>query len=154
MESGSARIGEIFNFGMLHLEWPTALFIFVVFILTMIVLNTFLFKPIIRTLESRQSELDKNKSESQGLTETIEKSEEDYQSKLSDLRETIQKTRQEALDEAIGSARQKVDQAKESVNQKLEAASKELDTERKSAMEQAKSLTGELSQLIKAKVLA
>ena len=154
MEHGSARIGEIFDFGMLHLEWPTALFIFVIFLLTMIVMNTFLFKPILRTLEARQSELDKNKSKANELADTIEKSEEDYQAKLSDLRDTIQKTRQEALDEAISSAKQKLDQAKASVAKKIEDAEKELEAEHKSALEQAATLTGELSQLIKTKVLA
>ncbi|MCG8338724.1 MAG: ATP synthase F0 subunit B [Proteobacteria bacterium] len=151
---GGARKGEIFNFGMLHLEWPTALFIFVIFLLTMTVLNTMLFKPILRTLEARQSELDKNTNESKSLAQTIETSEQDYQAKLADLRETIQKSRQEAIDEAISSTKDKVDQAKASAAKKLEDAEKELESERKSALEQAASLTAELSQLIKSKVIA
>ncbi len=154
MEHGSERIGEIFNFGMLHLEWPTALFVFVIFVLTITVLNTMLFKPILRTLEARQSELDKNKNDSKSLAQTIETSEQDYQAKLADLRETIQKTRQEAIEEAISSTREKVDQAKANTTKKLEDAEKELESERKSAMEQAATLTTELSQLIKSKVIA
>jgi F-type H+-transporting ATPase subunit b len=153
MEHGSARIGEIFNFGMLHLEWPTALFILVVFLLTMIVLNTLLFKPILRTLEARQSVFNKSKNEAKSLAQTIDKSEKDYQAKLAEMRESVQKSRQEAVDEALRYANQKVDQAKASVVKQLEIAEKELETERKEALAQAASLTGELSQMIKSKVL-
>ncbi len=154
MEHGSARIGEVFNFGMLHLEWPTALFVFVLFVLTMIVLNSLLFKPILRTLESRQAQIDKDKAESGRLADTLEKSEKDYQEKLASLRETIQKSHQEAMDEALNKANQLVDSAKESVASKITDASKELEVERSNALKDASSLTQELSQLIKSKVLA
>jgi F-type H+-transporting ATPase subunit b len=138
---------------MLHLEWPTALFILVVFLLTMIVLNTLLFKPILRTLEARQSVFNKSKNEAKSLAQTIDKSEKDYQAKLAEMRESVQKSRQEAVDEALRYANQKVDQAKASVVKQLEIAEKELETERKAALAQAASLTGELSQMIKSKVL-
>ncbi len=154
MEHGSERIGEIFDFGMLHLEWPTALFVFVMFLLTMIVLNTLLFKPILKTLEARQSALDQDRDKARNLEQTIENSEQDYHSKLAAMRESIQNSRHAAMEEALDNSRQKVTQAKTSVTQKLEMATKELEAEKKSALEQAASLTGELSQLIKSKVLA
>lgn len=139
---------------MLHLEWPTALFVFCCFILTMIVLNSMLFKPILRTLESRQSKLDKNKEESKDLTHTIEKSEQDYQGKLSEMKETIQQSRQEALDEAMKKANQLINNAKSAISSKLEDSEKALEQERSNALKDAAALTGELSQLIKSKVLA
>jgi F-type H+-transporting ATPase subunit b len=154
MEHGSDTIGEVFNFGMLHLEWPTALFVFVLFILTMIVLNSLLFKPIIRTLESRQSQIDKDKEESGKLAKNLETSERDYQGKLSDVRETIQKSHQQAIDEAHRKTNQMVESAKEAVSAKIADATKELDSERANALKEASSLTKELSQLIKSKVLA
>ncbi len=154
MEHGSAKIGEVFNFGMLHLEWTTALFVFCCFILTMIVLNTMLFKPILRTLETRQSKLDKNKEESKNLAQTVEKSEQDYQGKLSEMKEAIQQSRQEALDEAMKKANQLVDDAKSAVSIKLEDSEKSLKQERSTALKDAASLTSELAQLIKSKVLA
>ena len=154
MEHGSAKIGEVFNFGMLHLEWPTALFVFILFILTMIVLNSLLFKPILKTLEGRQSKLDQNKKETENVSETLEFSEQDYQAKLADMRETIQKSHQEAINEALSKANQMVEKAKESVASKLSEASKELEAERSSALKDASSLTKELSQIIKSKVLA
>ncbi len=151
---GSAKIGEVFNFGMLHLEWPTALFVFVVFIITTIVLNTLLFKPILRTLESRRSEIDMNIDQSQNMSQAIEKSEQDYQSKLAGVRDKIQQSRQQAIDEAMGKANELLDNSKESIAKKLEDAEKELSKERAESMKDAASLTEELSQLIKTKVLA
>lgn len=154
MEQGSARIGEVFNFGLLHLEWPTALFVFVVFVLTVIVLNTFLFKPILRTLEARQSEIDSNKKNTTDLAQTIENSQKDYEAKLAEMRETVQQSRQEAVEEALANAKKMVESTKESVAKKLEEAEKELEGERNNALKEAASLTTDLAQLIKSKVLA
>ncbi|MBU3917238.1 ATP synthase F0 subunit B [bacterium] len=151
---GSAKIGEVFNFGMLHLEWPTALFLFVVFITTTIVLNTLLFKPILRTLESRRSEIDKNIDQSLNLSQAIENSEQDYQAKLAAVRDRIQQSRQQAIDEALSKANELIGNRKESIAKKLETAEKELAKELTESMKDAASLIEELSQLIKTKVLA
>jgi len=154
MEHGSARIGQIFDFGMLHLEWPTALFILAVFLITMICLNLLLFKPIIRTLEARQSEVDKNIDEKESLSARIKQTEQDYQANLADVRETIQQIRQDALDEALNRSKQLIDQARKSISGKLDEAQKELNREREAALKEAATLTEGLSQLIKNKVLA
>ncbi|MBU2645679.1 ATP synthase F0 subunit B [bacterium] len=154
MEHGSARIGEIFDFGMLHLEWPTALFILIVFVLTMILLNSLLFKPILRTLEARQSAIDKNISETEGLSASIEKSDQDYERRLADVREKIQQVRQSALNEALENSKQVIGKTKDTIATKLEEAHKELEKEREDALKEAASLTESLAQLIKSKVLA
>ncbi len=154
MAHGSARIGEIFNFGMLHLEWPTALFILVVFVVTMILLNSLLFKPILRTLEARQSQIDDHLSQTEGLSASIEKSESDYEAKMADVREKIQQTRQSALNEALENSKQIIGDTKDAIAANFEEAEKELEKERENALKEASSLTEGLAQLIKAKVLA
>lgn len=154
MAHGSARIGEVFNFGMLHFEWPTALFILVVFVVTMIVLNTLLFKPILRTLEARQSQIDNNLKQTDELAASIEKSECDYETQLADVREKIQQTRQSALDEAMEKSKQIIGETKESIADKLAEAGTELNKERENALKEAASLTEGLAQLIKTKLLA
>lgn len=154
MAHGSAKIGEIFNFGMLHLEWPTALFILVVFLLTMILLNFLLFKPILRTLEARQSQVDDHLNQTENLSASIEKSESDYAAKMADVREKIQQTRQSALDEALENSKQIIGDTRDTITAKLEEAEKELEKERESALKEASSLTEGLAQLIKSKVLA
>ena len=154
MEHGSARIGEVFNFGMLHLEWPTALFILIVFVVTMILLNSLLFKPVLRTLEARQSGIDKNTEETKNLAAASEKSESDYESKLVDVKEKIQQARQSSFDEALENSKRIIEEAREAIANKLTDAEKELVIERDNAMKEAATLTEGLAKLIKSKVLA
>ncbi|MBT3227326.1 MAG: ATP synthase F0 subunit B [Deltaproteobacteria bacterium] len=154
MEHGSARIGEIFDFGMLHLEWTTALFILVVFVVTIIFLNSLLFKPVLRTLELRQSGIDKSTQETEALTSSCAKAESNYESKLIDVREKIQLARQSSLDEALENSRRIIGETKDTIAAKLEEAEKELIQERENALREAASLTEGLAQLIKSKVLA
>ena len=76
-----AAIGEVFNFGVLHLEWPTALFIFVVFILTMLILNTLLFKPVLRSVEGRQGILDQRTGRLEEISQTLTDFQEELKAK-------------------------------------------------------------------------
>ncbi|NQU65959.1 MAG: ATP synthase F0 subunit B [SAR324 cluster bacterium] len=154
MEHGSVRIGEVFNFGMLHLEWTTALFILIVFVITMILLNSWLFKPIIRTLEIRQSGIDENISVTENLSTSAERLENDYEAKLVEVRAKIQKSRQSSLNEALDMSQRILGDTKDAIAIRLEEAEKELIKERERAMKEADSLTEGLAQLIKTKVFA
>ncbi|MBT4287978.1 ATP synthase F0 subunit B [Candidatus Falkowbacteria bacterium] len=156
MEHGSVvtRPGQVFDFGLLHLEWTTALFILVVFVITMFLLNTLLFKPIIRTLEARQAGIDKNNDKVKGVNETVESSEKNYQEKLADVNTKIQASRLEALKIAKEEANKILEQVKASTSEKLDAAGKELADDQKKAMENVAGLSDELAQIINAKVLA
>jgi len=156
MEHGTVvtRPGQVFDFGLLHLEWTTALFILVVFVITMFLLNTLLFKPIIRTLEARQAGIDKNKDKVKGVNETVESSEKNYQEKLAEVNAKIQAARLEALKIAKEAANKILEQVKASTSEKLDAAGKELADDQKKAMENVAGLSDELAQIINAKVLA
>ena len=156
MEHGSVvtRPGQVFDFGLLHLEWTTALFILVVFVITMFLLNTLLFKPIIRTLEARQAGIDKNNDKVKGVNETVESSEKNYQEKLADVNTKIQASRLEALKIAKEEANKILEQVKASTSEKLDGAGKELADDQKKAMENVAGLSDELAQIINAKVLA
>jgi len=154
MEHGSARIGQIFDFGMLHLEWPTALFVLIVFFVTMFFLNYLLFKPILRTLEARQANIDKSLKGKEDLTAKIAQSEQDYQSKLSVMRNTIVQVRQRSLDEAVEESQKIINQSRDTVTAQLEKADQELANQRQAALQDAAALTEGLANLIKAKVLA
>ena len=156
MEHGSVvtRPGQVFDFGLLHLEWTTALFILVVFVITMFLLNTLLFKPIIRTLEARQAGIDKNNDKVKGVNETVESSEKNYQEKLADVNTKIQASRLEALKIAKEEANKILEQVKASTSEKLDAAGKELADDQKKAMDKVAGLSDVLAQIINAKVLA
>jgi F-type H+-transporting ATPase subunit b len=154
MEQVHPPAGEIFNFGMLHLEWPSALFVLVVFIITMFLLNNLLFKPILRTLDARKAKFDANNDKAKSLDSTIESSEKDYKEKRSDVNEKIRLARQKALVSAKEEASKILEQVKASTSEKLDAAEKEIAQDQKKAMDQVTELSKDLAQLINAKVLA
>ena len=120
----------------------------------MFLLNTLLFKPIIRTLEARQAGIDKNNDKVKGVNETVESSEKNYQEKLADVNTKIQASRLEALKIAKEEANKILEQVKASTSEKLDAAGKELADDQKKAMENVAGLSDELAQIINAKVLA
>ena len=153
MENGTARIGEVFNYGILHLEWTTALFIVVVFFITMIILHNLLFRPILRTLEAREAETGKNDNRTEKSFKELELLQSDYESKLVVIREQIQQERQSALNEALEKANQIVETARTAITKEIEEAEGALAEERNSAMKEAESLVEGLAQLIKTKVL-
>jgi len=154
MENGTTRIGEIFNYGILHLEWPTALFIVIVFFLTMIILHNLLFRPILRTLEARESEIDKNNEQTEKSASDLDRLQQEYQTKLVAIREQIQQERQDALDEALQKAKEIVDKSRAAITNEIEDAEKALAEERNSAITEAETLVEGLAQTIKTKVLA
>lgn len=63
---------SLFNFGLLHLEWTNALFVFVVFSICSISLHFLLFRPIIRTLNNREKSQTGEQSTITELQEKIE----------------------------------------------------------------------------------
>ena len=151
---GHEKFGQVFDFGVLHMEWPTALFIFVVFVITMFFLNTWLFQPIIQSLEARDKEVDSGHQEAKDLAGKINAAEQDYQSKLNALLGRIEVSRKEALAEAMAEAEKILSEAKEKASQTLSEARKEISGEREKSLQDAKALTAELAQLINTKAIA
>ncbi len=152
MEHG--RVGEIFNYGVLHLEWPTALFIFVAFMVTMFLLNHLLFAPILRTLDAREAEVNKNNEKVKSLEQKIEMSEKGYQDKIRNLQILIQDSRQKALNEAMEEAKVIISKARDKAEQTLADAEKELLTTKNDALKEAAQLTGKLAELINTKAIS
>ena len=154
MAQGTPPTGEVFNFGLLHLEWTTALFVLVVFVITTYLLNILLFKPILRTLDARQSKLDRNSEKVADLQTAVEATEKEYGDKLSDISENIRLARHEALQSAKAEANRILEQAKEATSEKLEVAGKEIAKDREQAVNQVATLAKSLARLIETKALA
>ncbi len=155
MAHGTEEVmGEVFNYGLLHLEWPNALFIVVVFFTTMFFLNMWLFKPILRTIEARQAKVNKDNDGVKSLAATIDASEKDYEAQLAEVNEKIRVARQAALAEAKEEAGKILEQVKAESMKTLDTANKEIAGERQSALDQVAGLSEDLAQLINAKVLA
>lgn len=154
MEHGTAPAGEVFNFGLLHLEWTTALFVFAVFVTTAYLLNRLLFKPILRTLEARREKLDRNENEVERLRSAVESSEKEIEKRLSDIAGNMRTARAEALTSAKKDAARIVEQVKASASERLEAGEREIAESRRQAMDRVAGLAENLAQLIRTKLLA
>ena len=151
---GHERIGEVFNFGVLHLEWPTALFIFVVFIITMILLNFLLFRPIIRTIENRENIGDKNQDTILNLNAAINAAKETYHSKLNKTQQEIQASYKEAVAQATKEAGKIITQANAEAEHKLNLAANGLQKEKEDAINAAKELIPTLANAIQDKTFS
>lgn len=144
---------EIFNYGTLHLEWTTALFIFVLFSITMILMNSLLLKPLVRTLEGRESLLDAGAGELEGLEKELADLKASFQDKQQGTIEELSRQMKTAQDEAKAQASQTIEAAQSAAEGKLSAAQTELEKDRETAMTEAKTLSSELAALIQNKVL-
>ena len=148
-----APMGEIFNFGVLHLEWPTALFIFVVFSLTMLILNTMLFKPVLRSIEGRQSILDKRSGRLEEISKTLTDFQDELQAKSKATYEELGKHYQEAHAASASEAAGIISAAKETAQKAFDKSFAEIDEEKNKALKEAETLSATLAGLIHKKVL-
>ena len=62
----------LFNFGLIHFEWTTALFVLVVFCCAVLLLHFFLFRPVLRTLNNRDKQQDNLQDDITKLNQEIE----------------------------------------------------------------------------------
>jgi len=147
------RVGEVFNFGVLHMEWPTAVFILVVFVITMILLNTLLFKPILNTLDARAKDSEKGAGRLTKIELDLADLEKGYQVKLNKYRDEMQSHREEV----IGGARKEfeaiVGKSEKESAEIMSRAEESLASEFKQAMDEAMPIATTLSEEISAKVL-
>ena len=150
----SARIGEIFNYGVLHLEWPTAAFILAVFTVTMILLNFLLFKPLLRTLEGRNKILTERESRLNEITEQLAQTQENFEAKKTATHQTISDLYAAKMAEAQKEAAQITGTIREETLTKMRQAEEEIDKNTEAALEEAKGLSKDLAQLIQTKVLS
>ncbi len=148
-----AAIGEVFNFGVLHLEWPTALFIFVVFSLTMLILNTMLFKPVLRSIEGRQSILDQRSGRLEEISKTLKDYQEELTAKQLATYEELGKHYQDVHLESAAEAASIIAAAKESAQAAFDKANVEIEEEKNKALKDAETLSATLADLIHKKVL-
>ena len=147
------RVGELFNYGVLHMEWPTALFIFVVFMITMFLLNRLLFVPIIRTLEAREAKAEENKAKVDSLEQKIIISEKGYQEKVDSLHKKLLSFRQQALSEATKASKTIILEARQRTEKRLAKAEQDISTAKAEALSEATQFTDNLAKLINLKAI-
>lgn len=149
----AVRPGAIFDYGVLHLEWPTAAFIAVVFLLTMFLLNLLLFKPLLRTLEGRETILSKSRQRLGEIAQAVTAAEASFQAKQTALFEEISSQFQEAMADAQKQAGILTEKARLEAQESYKQAEAAIEAEVQSALSEAKGLAQDLARLIQTKVL-
>ncbi|MGK0289021.1 MAG: F-type H+-transporting ATPase subunit b [bacterium] len=144
---------EVFNFGILHMELNDAIFVFVVFVILMFALNTLLFKPLVRTLENRETEMEGHRKKEGGVASSISKAEAEYDAKLAEMKTEIDNARKSSRESATSQAKVIIDDVRSTVALIVEQSEKEIDSELNAAKGQVPALAKELSGLIVAKSL-
>ncbi len=147
------QYGAIFNYGILHLEWPTALFILVVFSTTMLLLNLLLFKPLLRTLEGRALILSQGNERLEAIQTELEAAQAAFEAAQAKMLAEVGEEFQASMAASQQQASQITEAAKEKAQQTLSAATDEIDQEMSQATKEAKGLAKELASLIQTKVL-
>lgn len=129
----------IFDFDILNMQLNTPLFIFALVLVVMFLMNRLLFRPVLNTLESRESYLGGLSDAAAGQRGEIQHLGEDYEQKLEQVRGEVAQLRQEARKETQQVLDAILDSARQQAGAELRQALSELDRE----VEQAK---GELRQ--------
>ena len=147
------RVGEVFNYGLFHLEWTTALFIFVVFIITMFFMNILLFKPLVRTLDGREALLGSGEEKLDEINKSLADAKAGYEKKQLETLEAISAKVHAVSSEAKADAAIITEAAEKKALETLGNATKALEKEAAAAQQEAKTIVVELSSHIQKKVL-
>jgi len=148
----SEHLIPIFDYGVLHLELNTALFILVLFLAVMLLLNRLLFKPVLRTLDGRAALLTGIQADNARKEQEIAKLTREYETRMAKIRDEVDQLRKESRRESAKAAEGILAAARQAAEQKLSAALAELEREiqrsRAEALAGAKGLAGQITRRV------
>lgn len=140
--------------GLLKMDWPTALFVFVVFLLVMFCLNTLLFKPLLKTLGNREKHLEENQKKAENADRSIGSLQSSYEQQLAEARSHVQGLHKEKTGEANREAENAIGSARSEVQALVGKNQKEIAEHLVQSKKDSVALSQELAKLIAEKALA
>ena len=144
----------IFDFGLLHLEWPNALFVFVVFAITTIGLHFFLFNPILHTIKNRKNMQQNQQSKINNIKKEIESLEFGIIEKKREFDAKLSKHRKQNIEEANLQAERIINDSRQDSQQRLAKFEKTIAGDIKIHNEYIKQITPEIKRAIVNKILS
>ncbi|MBI4081221.1 MAG: ATP synthase F0 subunit B [Candidatus Lambdaproteobacteria bacterium] len=96
----SKYLVEVFNFDVLHMQLNTSLFILGLVLIVMFLMNRWLFKPVLRTMQNRERLVVELHATSEAQRAEIGRLTQTYEEQLRQAREEVARVRQEARREA------------------------------------------------------
>lgn len=146
----SEYLRKVFDFGLLHMEVNTPLFILVLVLIVMLALNFLLFRPVLRTLDNRKALAETQHGAAEGAASEIARLAGQYEADLVDVRREVAQVRQEGHQSAQAESSRILSQAREAAQGDFEAAMTELRQQTEEARAEleasAAGLAGQISQ--------
>lgn len=127
--TASPYLVRVFDYGILHLELNTLLYILVLVLVVMFFLNRWLFRPILRTLDRREQAMQNLQGEAREHRETIAGLTASYQENLSQVLEEVARVRAETHKESQQAVGAILERARQGAQQQFEAAMRELEAQ-------------------------
>ena len=117
---------KVFDFGLLHMEVNTPLFILALVLMVMLALNFLLFRPVLRSLDNRKAQADAQNSAAEGAAAEIARLADQYEADLTRMRAEVAQVRQEGHQTAQAEVSQILSQARDAAQADFEATMGEL----------------------------
>ena len=143
----------VFDYGTLHLQVNTPLYILGLVLVAMFFLHFWLFRPVLKTLDRRKAMLEKMEEETGANQEEVARLLEDYQANLTKVREEVATVRKEAYKQARLAADAILADAKSKAEADLNNQLKELEADVAQARQVLEASTQQLAQKATDRVL-
>lgn len=139
---------ELFNFGLLHLNLNTALFILVLVLVVMFFLNRLLFRPVLRTLDNRAARLGSQSEAAEKDRLAVSALTTQYETDLVRVRNEVAQVRQESHQKTHAEVARILSEARTAAKADLDAALGELHTQTEAARVELEAATEGLATKI------
>ncbi|MDH4225063.1 MAG: ATP synthase F0 subunit B [Deltaproteobacteria bacterium] len=143
---------KIFNFGALHLELNTPVFIFILVVIVLVLMNWLLIKPVMRTIHHRNQYMKDVRLNTERNTAEIVKLRETYQEKLNRVKAEIAVARMDARRKSHAVVDDTLSKAKKESEAEMKKGLDDLDRQvsavRQELLGQSKNLADMLSERV------
>jgi len=137
----------------IHLEWPAMLFVLIVFLTTLYLMNSLLFRPILNQAEKKEALIAKKNKDAFSVMENLEKKESEYQINKKEAFEKLNNERDALLRKSREEAFEMVSKARLDANNAIMANDEALTANMNGIKESCGSQVTELKKLIMAQLV-
>jgi F-type H+-transporting ATPase subunit b len=149
----SEYLVPIFDYGVLHLELNTAIFILALFAIVTLLLNMLLFRPVLRTLDARAALVTGVRDDNARKQAEIDRLTREYETRMDEIRAELDRFRQDARRDTAREVEAILSRARESAEQKLSKAMGELEAELGTVRSDVLGTAGDLARHISQRIL-
>ncbi|HPU30432.1 MAG TPA: ATP synthase F0 subunit B [Syntrophorhabdaceae bacterium] len=131
----------------------TLLIQFINFLILLILLNIFLFKPVLKILNKREDAIGSNFEKAKRLKEDVEKLQKQYEEKVLELKRPIIQEKDSTITEAHNTSMRIIEKAREELSEELSRIKRQIQEDQKKVFESLKMEVDRLSSEAAEKIL-